>query len=102
MKEPPQPEGSEAEASITRAESSYLSSSRTHHKRPSTTTKEPARGPEAGIYRGAIECPICFLVCSNFLHRVISLILWLPSITLLISITLVVATKLSARNVLFR
>ncbi|KAA1471352.1 hypothetical protein DENSPDRAFT_837332 [Dentipellis sp. KUC8613] len=32
----------------------------THHKRPSAT-KELARSPEAAIYRGATECPICFL-----------------------------------------
>jgi len=26
------------------------------------TLKEPSRCPEAAIYRGAVECPICFLV----------------------------------------
>ncbi|KAI1787908.1 hypothetical protein LXA43DRAFT_975080 [Ganoderma leucocontextum] len=31
-----------------------------HAKRPSAV-KEPARNPEAAIYRGAMECPICFL-----------------------------------------
>lgn len=25
--------------------------------------KEPSRIPEAMVYRGAVECPICFLVC---------------------------------------
>ena len=27
-----------------------------------TTLKEPSRCPEAALYRGAVECPICFLV----------------------------------------
>ncbi|KIP09287.1 hypothetical protein PHLGIDRAFT_29131 [Phlebiopsis gigantea 11061_1 CR5-6] len=63
MKEPPQAEGGEAEGSSARAESASLhsSSSRTHHKRPSATTKEPARQIEVGVYRGAVDCPICFL-----------------------------------------
>ena len=103
MKEPPQVEGGEAEGSSARAESASLhsSSSRTHHKRPSTTTKEPARPTELGVYRGAVECPICFLVCSHAIscdvphpeH---------PSTTQLISIILVAATKLSAPNASFR
>ena len=29
--------------------------------------KEPSRSPEALVYRGAIECPICFLVCLALL-----------------------------------
>lgn len=64
MKEPPQVDGAEADSALTRAESSSLhsSSSRTHHKRPSTAAKETPRIPEAGVYRGAAECPICFLV----------------------------------------
>ena len=28
-----------------------------------TSLKEPSRYPEAALYRGAVECPICFLVC---------------------------------------
>lgn len=27
-----------------------------------TSLKEPSRCPEAALYRGAVECPICFLV----------------------------------------
>lgn len=27
-----------------------------------STLKEPSRCPEAALYRGAVECPICFLV----------------------------------------
>lgn len=32
-----------------------------HSKRPGSL-REPSK-PEAAVYRGAIECPICFLVC---------------------------------------
>lgn len=64
MKEPQQPENADTESTITRVESSSLhsSSSRTHHKRPSTTARELPRHPEAAVYRGAAECPICFMV----------------------------------------
>lgn len=57
-KEPPDPEAGEGSS---RAESVSSSSTRGHAKKPSAV-KEPARYPEAAIYRGAIECPICFLV----------------------------------------
>ena len=56
-KESPDADGAES----SRAESTP-SSSKGHAKRPSNV-KEPPRHPEAAIYRGAIECPICFLVC---------------------------------------
>lgn len=103
MKEPPQVEGGDAESS-TRADSSSLhtSSSRTHHKRPSTTAKEPVRHLEAGVYRGAIECPICFLVRLSILRRVISINYASCSTIPLISTTLVVATRPSAQSVLCR
>lgn len=48
-----------------RAESSSVSrsSSHGHHSaRRSPTVREFGRIPEAMVYRGAIECPICFLV----------------------------------------
>lgn len=65
-KEPPEQDTGQADSSITRAESHASSlSSRTHHKRPSAAGKEPARNPDAAIYRGAIDCPICFLVCRT-------------------------------------
>ena len=38
-----------------------VASFRSHGKRPSTQ-KEVAKFSEAIIYRGAVECPICFLV----------------------------------------
>ena len=56
-KDPPDADGTEA----SRAESVPASSSKGHAKRPSAA-KEPPRHPEAAIYRGAVECPICFLV----------------------------------------
>jgi hypothetical protein len=53
---------SDASETITRIEttSSSILSSKSSHKRPGSL-KEPSR-PEAAIYRGAVECPICFLV----------------------------------------
>lgn len=56
-KEMPDTDGAES----SRAESASSSLSRGHAKRPSAV-KEQTRHPEAAIYRGAIECPICFLV----------------------------------------
>lgn len=35
----------------------------TNNKRPGTL-KEPSK-PEAAVYRGAVECPICFLVSNQ-------------------------------------
>ena len=62
MKEPAQPDGADGDASITRAESIHSTTSRTHHKRPSAAAKEPVRHQETIVYRGSVECPICFLV----------------------------------------
>lgn len=56
-KELPDPENAEQ---TTRIEAASISNgSKSSIKRPSTL-KEPAR-PEASVYRGAVECPICFL-----------------------------------------
>ncbi|OBZ75261.1 Protein SIP5 [Grifola frondosa] len=55
-KEPP-----EADGAAERAESINSATSKSgHHKRPSAV-KESVRHPEAAVYRGAVECPICFL-----------------------------------------
>ena len=68
MKEPQSQEGGEGEGNGTRADAASIvsSSSRTHHKRPSASAKDSSREqskhPELGIYRGATDCPICFLV----------------------------------------
>ena len=62
-KEPPQDSDSPAEASSSRVDTGSISSSRSHKRgHASTNSKETIRHPEAAIYRGAIECPICFLV----------------------------------------
>ncbi|TFY55076.1 hypothetical protein EVJ58_g8479, partial [Rhodofomes roseus] len=61
-KEPPPDSDSPAEASSSRIDTGSISSSRSHKRgHTSTTSKEVIRHPEAAIYRGAIECPICFL-----------------------------------------
>ena len=56
-KEPPEVDGGES----SRAEPAASSMAKGHAKRPSAV-REPTRNPEAAIYRGAMECPICFLV----------------------------------------
>ncbi|KAI0689132.1 hypothetical protein BC835DRAFT_1370284 [Cytidiella melzeri] len=67
MKEPQQPESTDADSSSTRVDAASIvsSSSRTHHKRHSGSSKEACKEqpkqPELGIYHGAAECPICFL-----------------------------------------
>ncbi|KAJ3522248.1 hypothetical protein NM688_g8902 [Phlebia brevispora] len=68
MKDPQPPDGPDGEPTITRADSMHSSNSRTHHKRPSAASKEPTRHPEAVVYRGAVECPICFLVRPEAFH----------------------------------
>ena len=93
-KEPPEVDGGEP----SRAESVSSSSTRGHAKRPSAV-KEPGRNPEAAIYRGAVECPICFLVRQDgcilpWAHPLTRV----RSTTRRTSITRDVATKPSARN----
>ena len=44
------------------ASASSTSSKFHHHKNSNKTGKEPFRPTEASVYRGAVECPICFLV----------------------------------------
>lgn len=62
-KEPPQDPDSPAEASSSRVDTGSISSSRSHKRgHASINSKETIRYPEAAIYRGAVECPICFLV----------------------------------------
>ena len=56
--------GPDGHETVTRIEaplfSNNSSAKSSHNKRPSNL-KEPSK-PEAAIYRGAVECPICFLV----------------------------------------
>lgn len=61
--------GPEAHETVTRIEaplSSYSSSPRSSHNKRPSSLKEPSK-PEAVIYRGAVECPICFLVRARHL-----------------------------------
>ncbi|EMD38573.1 hypothetical protein CERSUDRAFT_113751 [Gelatoporia subvermispora B] len=62
-KEPPEVEGAQSETSGSRVESANAGASRiAHHKRVSNAKELPRTpNPEAAIYRGAVECPICFL-----------------------------------------
>lgn len=62
-KEPPEVEGTQPEIPGSRAESANTGASRnTHHKRSSNVKESPRTPiPEAAVYRGAVECPICFL-----------------------------------------
>lgn len=59
-KVPPDPESQVAEQSTRIEATAVVNSSKSNHsKRPNL--KEPSK-PEATVYRGAEECPICFLV----------------------------------------
>lgn len=49
--------------SVTRTEHSHATLASSKSKRP-ISMKEPIR-PEAQLYRGAVECPICFLVSPS-------------------------------------
>lgn len=70
-------------------------------KRPNNL-KEPSRIPEAALYRGAVECPICFLVGLSHACSLWSLTLLEFSTTLRILIAPVAVIKPSARSVLYR
>lgn len=77
--------GSEGLETVTRIEaplSSYASftAKSSHNKRPSSL-KEPSK-PEAAIYRGAVECPICFLVCCRHSVTGLAYRFQIPSIIL--------------------
>ncbi|KAH9946271.1 uncharacterized protein BXZ73DRAFT_37077 [Epithele typhae] len=56
------------ESDPPRADPASSSSSKGHNKRPSTI-KETPRHYEAAIYRGAVECPICFLYYPSNINR---------------------------------
>ncbi|KAJ3883753.1 hypothetical protein F5051DRAFT_390814 [Lentinula edodes] len=68
-KELPDSEG--GPESVSRSEplsaSSISSKSSSHSKRPNTL-KEPSK-PEAAVYRGATECPICFLYYPQYINH---------------------------------
>ena len=110
MKEPQSQEGGEGEGNGTRADAASIvsSSSRTHHKRPSASAKDSSREqskhPELGIYRGATDCPICFLVrpIQSLLFVANPFIITPHSIILQTSTTLGAVIKLFAPNALSR
>lgn len=80
-----------------------ISSSRSHHGRSSNKNgKEPFRLSEASIYRGAVECPICFLVSASLCFTIQLFIYKYNSTILLTSIVLDVVTKLSVQNASFK
>ncbi|KAF5386799.1 hypothetical protein D9615_001856 [Tricholomella constricta] len=53
------PDGNETVTRIEASVQSHASTKSSHNKRPGAL-KEPSK-PEAAVYRGAVECPICFL-----------------------------------------
>ena len=102
-KQPPQNADMLSDANTAfRVESSTSSSSLRSSKRP-PLTKESAKN-EAAIYRGAVECPICFLVCA--VHPVADhpplITLRQSSITLQISTILAAVTRLSAQSASYK
>ncbi|KAG5647126.1 hypothetical protein DXG03_001081 [Asterophora parasitica] len=65
-KEPPAPE-SDSNDTVTRIEAAVqpLASPKSSHSKRPGALKEPIK-PEAAVYRGAVECPICFLaICTE-------------------------------------
>lgn len=67
------------------------------HQRPVREVQKPS---EAQIYRGAIECPICFMVYFSHLFCAFGIcLLMADSITRQTSITLAAVSKPSAPNV---
>jgi hypothetical protein len=66
-KELPESDSNHPESSaITRTDSNNTTTHK-HGKKPGVI-KETTRSAEAGLYRGAVECPICFLVRLTHHH----------------------------------
>jgi hypothetical protein len=62
-KDLPESENGHSESSSTpRHDSSHSNGSKQSHGKRLPVAKDGIRCPEAAIYRGAVECPICFLV----------------------------------------
>ena len=61
-KELPEPDVATSDAAMRQEQSASMRSSAAHAQRRPNSLKEPSRLPEAAVYRGAVECPICFLV----------------------------------------
>ncbi|KAG2157423.1 hypothetical protein DEU56DRAFT_764563 [Suillus clintonianus] len=56
----PDSDSGHSDTTPTRVDSRDCSKPANQSKRP-VALKEPSRCPEAAVYRGAVECPICFL-----------------------------------------
>lgn len=61
----PDADSNETTTRIEATMSTHPSTRSGHNKRPGAL-KEPSK-PEAAVYRGAVECPICFLVRHFYL-----------------------------------
>ena len=63
--------GPESHETVARTEvPSPNPSTKSSHSKRSGSLKEPSK-PEATMYRGAVECPICFLVCHPHIHYIL-------------------------------
>lgn len=58
---------------VTRIETPAQSHALAKASKRTGSLKEPSK-PEAAVYRGAVECPICFLVCLH--HSLFPFALW--------------------------
>lgn len=103
MKSPPEAESGHSESSSVRHEPSHANGSKGSHGKRPALAKEVVRCPEAAIYRGAVECPICFLVRYHCYSPYISwLTAQLRSTTHPISTTRDAVTRPSAQNASFK
>lgn len=62
-KELPDPEQTPGNDTVTRVETGNSTHSNKSSQPRKTNVPKESGKPEAGIYKGAVECPICFLVC---------------------------------------
>jgi hypothetical protein len=95
------PEGHETVTRIEAPLSSYSSSAKSNHNKRPSSLKEPSR-PEAALYRGAVECPICFLVRQPHFIGGLAYLFQISSITLQILITLDAVTRRYVQSALYR
>ncbi|KAI0035986.1 hypothetical protein K488DRAFT_82597 [Vararia minispora EC-137] len=69
-KEPPPSPTAEGDGQHPpRTDQASINSRHSHHHKRSTASKDPAINPEAVIYHGAVECPICFLFYPPNINR---------------------------------
>lgn len=93
---------SNSENSEHSSRSEPVHSSKSSNSKRSAVHKDQPR-PEAAIYRGAVECPICFLVVTSYISPIPQSHYVIPrSIIPPISIIPDAATKQYAQSVLFK